>query len=381
MTLPLDPQWVREPSRGGSRQKARSRDAAGLSLSAQRADKTLLDGIETTVSTYLVLPIDVEIHRGWERDRHRIYDRMADLCHMMPWHIDLDSLDYTDRAESGTVRRPPSLSRTAAFARCGSEPIVMRSRTDPGTYMLCRARCHDRLCRPCALIRGRRIAAKLAAKLSDHPYKLITLTLAHSHTRLGEQLDRLLRSWRLLRGTPLWRRKVRGSLGVVEITWSTERREWHPHLHIIADAAYIPQHQLRDQWHDVTGDSHIVDIRLIRDVRQVVTYVTQYVTKIIPRSIVDDPGALGEIITDLRGRRTIIPTGRWLRWRLLSDPEEKEWEYYGTLDAIRYWATQDDALAAAVLAAIESLDPDDEPIITVPDPPPRPDRLSDDDRE
>jgi hypothetical protein len=72
----------------------------------------------------------------------------------------------------------------------------------------------------------------------------------------------------------LWKRKKRdrGSVldGVAGAVWSYEVKRgqgsgvWHPHLHMIALAESMPdQQQLADEWHNITGDSFIVDVRPI----------------------------------------------------------------------------------------------------------------------
>ena len=40
--------------------------------------------------------------------------------------------------------------------------------------------------------------------------------------------------------------------------------QWHPHLHMIALAEHEPdQADLAAEWHNITGDSHVVDVRPI----------------------------------------------------------------------------------------------------------------------
>lgn len=72
----------------------------------------------------------------------------------------------------------------------------------------------------------------------------------------------------------LWKRKQRGRgsvlAGVAGAVWSYEFKrgkgsgEWHPHLHMIALAETSPsQLDLANEWHNITGDSYIVDVRPI----------------------------------------------------------------------------------------------------------------------
>ena len=66
--------------------------------------------------------------------------------------------------------------------------------------------------------------------------------------------------------------RARGSVldGVEGAVWSYEIKRgkgsglWHPHLHMIALAEVAPDaRRLSSEWHQITGDSYIVDVRPI----------------------------------------------------------------------------------------------------------------------
>ena len=72
----------------------------------------------------------------------------------------------------------------------------------------------------------------------------------------------------------LWKRKHRGRGSVLDgvegAVWSYEIKRgqgsglWHPHLHMIALAEVMPDaERLSREWHEITGDSFIVDVRPI----------------------------------------------------------------------------------------------------------------------
>ena len=131
------------------------------------------------------------------------------------------------------------------------------------------------LCPLCAIRRG---AKALAAYLQRweairlqrptlRPF-LVTLTVKDGPD-LAERFNHLHKAQR-----ELWKRKQRGRGsvldGVAGAVWSYEVKrgngsgQWHPHLHMIALAEVEPSaERLSREWHEITGDSFIVDVRPI----------------------------------------------------------------------------------------------------------------------
>jgi hypothetical protein len=132
------------------------------------------------------------------------------------------------------------------------------------------------LCPLCAIRRGAKsLAAYLqrwevikAEKPALNAY-LVTLTVKDGDD-LKERFNHLHKAQR-----ELWMRKHRGRVasplaGVEGAVWSYEvkrgsgSKSWHPHLHMIALAESMPdQAALSAEWHNITGDSFIVDVRPI----------------------------------------------------------------------------------------------------------------------
>ncbi len=48
---------------------------------------------------------------------------------------------------------------------------------------------------------------------------------------------------------------VAGGVHSLEVTWSSERGDWHPHAHLLVDAPWILQREMRDAWRAVTCDA------------------------------------------------------------------------------------------------------------------------------
>jgi len=116
----------------------------------------------------------------------------------------------------------------------------------------------------------------MAKAAAGNPERFVTLTC---NPQVGSSPDdRLLmlaRAWRVI--VQRLRRKWPGQtveyLAVVE---ATKRGE--PHLHILLRSPWLPQAWLSNAMAEIM-DSPIVDVRYVRNRREVVRYVAKYVTK------------------------------------------------------------------------------------------------------
>lgn len=151
---------------------------------------------------------------------------------------------------------------------------------DDGTLRVVEMRCKSKLCPICARRRAAAVFHRVQTAVRKmNSARFITLTLAHSQEPLREQLLRLRRAFAELRRSKLWKQGVVGGIYTLEITFNRKRREWHPHLHVIADGNFISRKLLAEQWHRVTGDSFIVDIRKVHSVKEAAKYISKYVAK------------------------------------------------------------------------------------------------------
>jgi len=135
--------------------------------------------------------------------------------------------------------------------------------------------CKHLLCPLCAIRRGSkalqaylpRYEAVRGARSDLRPF-LVTLTVKDGPD-LRERFKHLMRSQH-----ELWKRKHRARgcsiEGVEAAVWSYEVKRgrgsglWHPHLHMVAMARQAPDAlDLAAEWHAITGDSYIVDVREI----------------------------------------------------------------------------------------------------------------------
>lgn len=161
---------------------------------------------------------------------------------------------------------------------CCRSPLILASPSGEVAVTLCR--CRHRMCPTCSRLRSRDAADRVRQHVQAmNSPRFLTLTLAASPAPLTDQIDRLLSCFRQLRRRKAWSDHVVGGVATIECTWSEESKAWHPHLHVIVDGTFFPQPKLKTAWHEVTGDSWIVDVRKVNDATQAARYVASYMCK------------------------------------------------------------------------------------------------------
>jgi len=268
-------------------------------------------------------PVQTFRHSGWAPIRNRV-------------HRVLHTISNSER-------------RARRFRECGSDCWVLRSKTDPGKYCLASNGCNDRFCLPCGQMRARTLCNNLAPQLRQGAVRMITLTVQSDGLSLDRALDKLLKSFRKLCRRPAFRGKVPAGVALLEVKRTRNDTRWHPHLHLLAHGKYVPKDWLSKQWRQCTGDSYIVDVKLVRDPRTATKYVTKYVTKPLDASVVRDEARLREAILALKHRRLVLPFGAWRKLKLSERPRTDEWETVGPLYQVAAWAKGGDERAFAIM--------------------------------
>ena len=175
------------------------------------------------------------------------------------------------------------------------------------------------LCPLCAIRRGAKaLAAYLARweaiqlqKPALRPF-LVTLTVKDGPD-LAERFKHLHKSQR-----ELWMRKHRGRGSVLDqvegAVWSYEVKRgqgsgvWHPHLHMIALSEAQPDaEQLSREWHEITGDSFIVDVRPISQEDPVSGFIEVF--KYAVKFSDQEPADTVHAWETLRGKRLLASSG------------------------------------------------------------------------
>lgn len=152
--------------------------------------------------------------------------------------------------------------------------------------------------------------------------KLITLTQRSTTAPLTTQLVNLWQAFRRLRERKVWKNNVRGSVTVLEVTYNEETNQWHPHLHSICSARFIPQKVLAREWLHSSRGSMIVDVRAVKNTEKTAQYLTSYLTKMPQMSTTDGINPWTELLDSTRGNRLI--------------------RFHGTLRAVQKTAPVDD---------------------------------------
>ncbi len=200
--------------------------------------------------------------------------------------------------------------RAARVRSCGSVSVYVCADGCGQLHGRHAYHCRERLCTWCAGARGAQLGDALLplVRAMAQPW-FLTLTVKNG-PELAERAAHLRTAFKKLRRRAWWRAHVVGGIAVEEVTRNHRTGEWHPHLHLIVDAALpqaVLQAALRDLWASVTGDSFVLDVRpfqgatVAADLRE----LCKYTAKI--SDIVDAP-ALVRVYLDYARRRRLIVT-------------------------------------------------------------------------
>lgn len=197
---------------------------------------------------------------------------------------DADAIARHDarRAEHLAGSGPAAGARPMLFGRraqrlghCGCLPSLRRGAG--GSVGVDLARCRDRLCPLCSLVRGREVRARVVAAVKGwNALRFVTLTLKADASSLADRFRRLFDCFAKLRRDEVWSKNVTACIAVPEVTIG-RGGQWHTHLHCLVDGAFIPQPQLKKAWHRITGDSFVVGVEAVHEREKAATYVAQYI--------------------------------------------------------------------------------------------------------
>lgn len=168
--------------------------------------------------------------------------------------------------------------RSSQLAGCRSHAFFYAHKSTR-TVKVISSRCGLRWCPLC--VRTKRFIITNSVKrwiLSIKRPKFLTFTLAHSSAPLSDQIDKLYKSFILLRRRPLFKKAIKGGIWFFQLTVSKVDGRFHPHLHCVCDGLYIDKFKLSAEWLHCSKSSKIVDIKAVKDVGKVADYVARYAT-------------------------------------------------------------------------------------------------------
>jgi hypothetical protein len=315
-----------------------------------------------------------------------------------------------DKVHAALVATGASIWVLNRFEECGSGCTVEWSKEE-NRVRLCASYCKNRHCEPCMKAKGNKIAANLRNRLAKdrgHTYRFITLSLKHTNTPLPDQKRRLYAAFKKMRETDAWKhgtataealrgekdqakrehrkRRTRkqiiaelGSQGQVggaatfECKWQDPKKFykdkrgvlhhgdglWHPHLHIVSAGHYIDKYDLSKLWHQATGDSYIVDIRALKEEKDVAHYLSKYVAKGTTPEVWNNPDKASEWIAAARSIRTCMTFGTWRGYALTkSSSTATDWKPIATYNQVLAAARNSEEWAIGIMIQIC---PSDEP--------------------
>lgn len=195
--------------------------------------------------------------------------------------------------------------------------------------------CSVRMCPHCAHRRARIMAARVQKFIVGKTNLRYLVLAERNSSNLKDGVDSLWAAWMRLRRSVHWKRKVRGSIAVLEVTYNRDSRTWHPHLNVLMDGDYFPFEQVNLLWQAATAGngrtSHIsaADEGTVRE-------LIKYTLKVAERKkeetgvsslrlIVDRPEAIDEFLSALYGARLIRTYGTFFGLNITDEgnPEEE----------------------------------------------------------
>ncbi len=189
---------------------------------------------------------------------------------------------YQETADKQCIKRALKLERQANRYRYCSEDYINLQCSGCKTRLIGSCRCESRICPDCSrkyafriMKRETEVAKRLQPK-GGRKLMLLTLTLKKSEidTLSCKEIRFLNQSARKLINTLYSKKKGCGALAIMEVG-----KSFNLHIHALVYGFFIPQKLISDLWFRITGDSQIVDIRVIKSPKKAVFYILKYINK------------------------------------------------------------------------------------------------------
>ena len=200
-------------------------------------------------------------------------------------------------------QREKMLMESDRFAACGRDDMKFYCRECQSTFRV-RMSCRSRVCPECQAVYVKKLKKKMLPVISrtvanqKRGYRLSLVTLTVTSRRFGDALPDRDGIKRLYAETSKFMRLHYGKFkchlskagNVIE-----NRKRWlgagwvavlefgndnnNAHCHLVVYGPIRQWHGLKASWQAITGDSHGVDIRVIRQPDKAIAYVLKYISK------------------------------------------------------------------------------------------------------
>jgi hypothetical protein len=248
------------------------------------------------------------------------------------WFIKFSDLKVLRDKLADVLDEAGRLKEANSVRYCGEDFVVYEA-SCCGDTIAHPMSCGHRLCPVCMIRRS--------TKLSSRVNKFIVKMKKPKHIVLTVEnvsnIDKAYFSWLRHCFVKLRHRRIFdkciGGFYSIETTYNSEKKNWHVHIHVVADVhihvvadiPYIPKQELVDEWNDITESSFIVDIKEISGKGQspleAAREVAKYVVK--PGEFLQNPSLVDEYLKAVKGARLVSFFGEYYHVVLNEDEEEE----------------------------------------------------------
>jgi hypothetical protein len=285
----------------------------------------------------------------------------------------------------------------AAMRRVGTKPVKLARLINCGSNLWAYAHkvtgeprlhantCKERTCEPCSISKANLIAGNVRdviEKRRFQKYSHIVLTMVSRPAPLAKLRRWIYKGFKRLRNVRMgtvpkarnmrgrmvnwWGFHVRGGAAFFEATFNESTKLWHCHLHIIAEARFIPHDDLSSLWESVTSRlkrgrwlaSSIVHIERIDTAAGAAAEVCKYAAKgACDLAEIGNDDALDEYIIAMRGARLCFTFGTWRTIPLTRKPvfNPDDWKRMGKLTDLLARERAGDAWAIRFLEILRAV--------------------------
>jgi hypothetical protein len=175
--------------------------------------------------------------------------------------------------------------------------------------------CSVRLCPHCAFRRSQDLANSTRELMVGREGLRYLVLAERNSENLLAGIRSLYKAWTSLRRSVRWKRKVRGCIAVLEVTYNLSDRTWHPHLNVLMEGEYFPFEELNQAWIKATkGNGRTSYIEKADE--STVYELMKYTLKVAEKDgegrlhlIFDQPAALDEFLAAVYGARLVRAYG------------------------------------------------------------------------